>query len=105
MRILSLVLFVLAAIAALVALPLAPSPTKGRMRLFSSLFVGAAFVIGSMYDISSGRRLWVRGLIVAVAANVIWSGFKKHRTDPLGQRRLSQTLGYILDGYKYLTKK
>lgn len=105
MRILSLVLFILAVIAALAALPLAPSPAKGRMRLFASLFVGAAFVIGSMYDISSGRRLWVRGLIVAVAANVIWSGLKKYRTDPLGQTRLSPTLGFVLDGYKYITKK
>jgi hypothetical protein len=91
-RILSLVLFVLAAIASLAALPLAPSPAKGRMRLFASLFVGAAFVICSTFDMSSGGKLWQRALVLAVGGSLAWAGLRKYRKDPLGHTKANHIL-------------
>ena len=85
MRLIPLGFIVLAVICVLIAALVPTSKTKGQIRLFGSLFVGAAFGLDALLQLTAGNGAWPRFFELIVGVLLIWLGFRKHRRDPEGR--------------------
>jgi hypothetical protein len=87
---LGLILLGLASLLAAAFMPV--SRQKGWTRLFASMFVSAAFAVGSITQIQSMHRLWPGAFGMAVATYLAWIGLRKHKHDPEGRTPVASTL-------------
>jgi hypothetical protein len=78
--------FILLGLACLLVAALTPvSPRKGWARLFASLLVGTAFVLGSCWQMVKDNRTAPGAIELGVGLFLVYVGVRKFKRDPEGK--------------------
>jgi lipopolysaccharide export LptBFGC system permease protein LptF len=75
----------LALFCVLIAAVISVSKAKGQLRLMASILVAAGFILGSLLQMVSEKRLWPGSLGVVAGVFLAWIGLRKYRRDPDGR--------------------
>jgi hypothetical protein len=91
-RVLPLGLILLGLASALVATLSAISAQKSPWRLATSVFVGAAFTVGSIAQMLKENQLWPGAFGLGAGVFLMWIGYRKYKKDPDGNTPAAKML-------------